>query len=164
MIDRTCAAIGAGLLALTCAVLPAYGQQTSQAAQERGIVPFTDQRMPIALTEVERAFIRREMRGFLASLQEILEASAAGDHAQVAAAGRRSGMGGPEQEHIPKSLAPKLPMEFKQLGLATHRAFDQIAAGAQGGDATRVPKQVGELMRNCVACHSTWRIVGDGER
>jgi cytochrome c556 len=74
-------------------------------------------------------------------------------------------MNGPEQDHIPKTLAVKLPLDFKKLGLATHRAFDKIAAEAeQRGNADSVPKQLGELMKNCVACHGTWRIVAEDSR
>jgi hypothetical protein len=131
----------------------------------REVVPFTDDRIPIALSNPERAFIRREMRGFLATLQEIAEDSTTGDRAQVAATARRSGMNGPEKDHIPPSLAPKLPKEFKQLGLATHRAFDAIAdAAARPDEPGRTLKRVGDVMRNCVACHSTWRIVEDRGR
>lgn len=131
----------------------------------REIVPFNDDRSAIALSEPERAFIRREMRGFLASLQDILESSAADDPARVASAARRSGMNGPEKDHIPPTLASKLPKEFKQLGLATHRAFDGIAdAAGRPGEPARALQQVGDVMRNCVACHSTWRIVADEKR
>jgi hypothetical protein len=122
-------------------------------------------RLPVALSDAERTFIRGEMRGFLGYVQEILDASAAGDAARVAATARRAGMNGPEQDHIPKTLAVKLPLDFKKLGLATHRAFDKIAAEAeQRGNADSVPKQLGELMKNCVACHGTWRIVAEDSR
>ena len=59
-------------------------------------------------------------------------------------------------------LAPKLPLEFKQLGLATHRGFDSIADEAERRRSTdHAPKQLGDVMQNCVACHGTWRIVGE---
>jgi mono/diheme cytochrome c family protein len=125
---------------------------------------FTDARQPIVLSDVERAFIRREMRGFLDSLREILDAAAAGDCARVIAAAERSGMHGPEADHIPKSLAPKLPIEFKQLGLATHRGFDQIAHEAEQSGTAAAAQRVGALMGNCVACHTTWRVSSAGER
>jgi hypothetical protein len=155
---------GAGILLVGSMLIFAQDRVgTSQAAaQEKAPVSFTDQRTPVVLSDVERAFIRREMRGFLESLREILDASGSGDHAQVVAAARRSGMGGSEADHIPKSLASKLPQEFKKLGLATHRAFDQIARDAEkDGNAVSIPRRAGELMANCTACHGTWRIVGE---
>lgn len=120
-----------------------------------------DDRIAIMLTDDEVAFIRREMRGLLESVRDILEGASAGDRARIVAAGRRAGMNGPESEHIPKSLAPKLPQDFKKLGLATHRGFDQIAQAAENSGALdTTPKQLAALMENCVSCHATWRVVG----
>lgn len=147
-------------LALLLTLTPFAGAQERTAPGD--IPAFVDGRTPIVLTDTERAFIRNEMRGFLAGIQEILEASANGDGKRAAAAGRSIGMNGPEKDHIPKSLAPKLPMEFKQLGLATHRGFDQIADAAERDGGANAPKQLGLLMQNCVACHGTWRIAGEG--
>ena len=124
-----------------------------------------DQRSPIALSEAEIAFVRREMRGLLESVRGILDASANGDRAGVVAAARRAGLNGPEAEHIPSSLAPKLPPEFRKLGLATHRAFDQIALDAErSGAIDSLSKALAEAMGNCIACHSTWRVVSEGQR
>jgi hypothetical protein len=143
-------------------------------AQERGAQPLErradaaaaiDQRIAIALSDDESAFIRREMRGLLESVRDILDASVAGDRARVAEAARRAGLKGPEAAHIPKSIAPKLPPEFKQTGLATHRGFDQIALDVeQSGVIDQVPKRLAELMGNCLGCHATWRLVGEGRR
>lgn len=139
-------------------------QERNAAAQPNGQISVQDSRATIFLAEPESAFIRREMRGLLESIRDILEASQAGDHAQVAAAARRSGMNGPEATHIPKSLAPKLPPEFKKLGLETHRGFDQIAMDAEKmGAAELTLKQLTQLMGNCVACHATWRLTDEGK-
>jgi hypothetical protein len=140
-------------------------QERNATAQPTDQTSIQDSRSVIYLAESESAFIRREMRGLLESIRDILEASQAGDHAKVAAAARRSGMNGPEVTHIPKSLAPKLPPEFKKLGLATHRAFDQIAMDAEKmGAADLTLKQLTELMGNCAACHATWRLADKGKR
>lgn len=153
----------AGAAAVLGASIVLSAQQGKLAAQTHGTA--SDQRTPIAVTDEERAFMLREMRGLLESIGEILDASEAGDRARVAVAGRRSGMNGPEAEHIPKSLGAKLPPEFKKLGLATHRAFDQIALDAdQFGDSQVTRRQLVELTRNCSACHATWRLSREGER
>jgi hypothetical protein len=139
--------------------LPAQANESGDA-----ITANADQRTPIALSDHESAYIRREMRGLLETLREILDASTAGDRAHIVAAGRRAGTNDPETEHIPNSLASKLPPEFKKLGLATHRGFDQIALDAdQFGAADLTSKQVVELMRNCVSCHAAWRLTGEGK-
>ncbi|MFN3657390.1 MAG: hypothetical protein ACK4UO_09080 [Pseudolabrys sp.] len=161
---RRCSTIAAALILLLTPLAGSAQERGGGAQKEREVAAFADDRMSIVLSEGERAFIRREMRGLLGGLQEILEASAAGDRARVVKAARAIGMNGPEKDHIPKSLAPKLPPEFRQLGLATHRGFDRIAADAEQHGAGGAPKQLGELMRNCAACHGTWRIVGEGGR
>ncbi len=142
---------------------PAPGGTAAAQAQEPIVA--SDQRQPIALSDDERAFILLEMRGLLDGIREILEASETGDRARLAAAARRSGVNGPEADHIPKSLAPKLPPEFKKLGLATHRGFDQIAHDAeQSGDSQLTRRRLVELMKNCSACHATWRLTTEAGR
>jgi len=77
----------------------------------------------------------------------------------------RIGINGPEITHIPRSLAAKLPPEFKKLGLETHRGFDQIALDAeQIGAADLTMKQLAGLMGNCLACHATWRLLDGSKR
>ena len=74
-------------------------------------------------------------------------------------------MNGPEKDHIPLALAVKLPMEFKKLGLATHRAFDAIADDAPEQNLTAfVTKRLGETMNNCTACHATFRLKAGTEK
>ena len=124
-----------------------------------------DGRTAISLSDAEIAFVRKEMRGLLASAQDMLAAAAAGDRARLVAAARGAGMNGPEKDHIPLALAVKLPMEFKQLALATHRAFDAIAADAPQQDlAPFAARRLGETMTNCTTCHSAFRFKGPAEK
>jgi hypothetical protein len=154
------ALLATGALLLACFSLA----QESPKQDRQANTAVADQRGPIALSEAEIAFVRREMRGLLESVKDMLDASANADRAGVVAAARRAGLNGPEAEHIPPSLAPKLPLEFRKLGLATHRAFDQIALDAARSDVSSVPKALAEAMGNCIACHSTWRVVNEGPR
>ena len=42
----------------------------------------------------------------------------------------------------------KLPLEFKKLGMGTHKAFDQLALDAADlGDKGHTMQQLGELMQ-----------------
>jgi hypothetical protein len=151
----------------TTTALPGFylAQERNATAQPKDQTSVQDSRSAIYLAEAESAFIRREMRGLLESIRDIVQASQAGDHTQVAAAARRSGMKGPEATHIPKSLASKLPPEFKKLGLETHRGFDQIAMDAEKmGVADLTLKQITQLIGNCVVCHATWRLADEGKR
>jgi len=57
------------------------------------------------------------------------------------------------------ALIAKLPLEFKQLGFATHADFDQIAQDAIDlGDPKHTLDQLGSTLGRCVACHSTYRL------
>lgn len=154
---------GAGMLAVSAAAL---AQQAAPGHHhQREVTSAADPRTPVSLSDDEIDFIRREMRGLLDSVREIVDATAANDPKRLAAAARKAGMNGPEATHIPPTLAPKLPLEFKKLGLATHRGFDQIALDAEKFGATELTyRQLAELMNNCTACHGTWRIVGDARR
>jgi hypothetical protein len=164
---RVVSSAGAGIFLLVSAV--AFAQQNRPATQTnpkpKEVTSIADPRTPIMLSDDEINFIRREMRGLLESVREILDATSSNDPQRIIAAGRRAGMNGPEATHIPQTLAPRLPMEFKKLGLATHRAFDQIAFDAEKIGATdRAYRQLADVMNNCTACHGTWRITGDTRR
>ena len=164
---RVVSSAGAAILLLVSAI--AFAQRDRSATQPdqqpKEVTSVVDQRTPIVLSDDEINFIRREMRGLLESVREILDATSSNDPQRIVAAGRRAGMNGPEATHIPQTLAPKLPTEFKKLGLATHRAFDQIALDAEKIGATdRAYRQLADVMNNCTACHGTWRITGDLRR
>jgi hypothetical protein len=109
------------------------------------------------LDEGERELVLSEMRMFLSATQQITAAIHAEDMAQVAKAAR--GVGRAAAQAVPGTLMGKLPGEFKQLGLATHSAFDQLALDAeQLGDPAYALEQLSGLMNNCVACHAAYQI------
>ena len=56
-------------------------------------------------------------------------------------------------------LKAKLPLAFKQLGFATHQAFDDIATMARERVEPRaIQKKLAETMNNCIVCHATFQI------
>lgn len=117
----------------------------------------TDQRTAILLNEGERELVLGEMRMFLSSTQQIVAGIDAGDLSQVAKAARA--VGKRAAQGVPGSLMGKLPMEFKQLGMATHAAFDQLAMDAeQIEDPEHAMAQLGTLLKNCVVCHAAFQI------
>lgn len=116
-----------------------------------------DQPSVLTLTADERDHVKNEMRGFLESVQAILDGISRDDMKAVSAAASQSGFAG--QGGAPATLRAKLPMAFKQLGMGTHKAFDQLAMDAEAmEDGEQVIKQLGKLMENCVACHRSFRI------
>jgi len=116
-----------------------------------------DPRTAIVLTESERDLVLTEMRGFLSAVQSMNSALAADDMETVASSAKA--MGQAAAQGVPVSLMTKLPLQFKELGLATHKGFDQIAMDARDlGDAKQSLQQLGQLMNNCVACHATYQL------
>lgn len=115
-----------------------------------------DARQAITLTEEERSLVLIEMRNFLSSVQEITMALSKGDMQQVSKSAKKMGMS--EQEGMPESVRKKLPMEFKMLGMKTHKAFDQLAMDAKEmEDKQQALEQLGTLMANCVSCHASFK-------
>jgi len=122
-----------------------------------------DGRLSIQLSKAERNLVLSEMRAFLTAVQAITEASMADRMKDAAAAARRVGMAA--QGDVPLALMGKLPLEFKQLGMSTHRSFDQLALDAeQLGDRDHTLTQLAELMRNCVACHAAYSFTPESPR
>lgn len=116
-----------------------------------------DGRRVIRLSEQERGLVLIEMRGFLASVQQITAALAANDMPLVAEQARRSGRAA--QHAVPPLLIAKLPAPFKKMGFDTHAGFDQLALDAEElGDREHSLAQLADLMQNCVVCHGAYRI------
>lgn len=116
-----------------------------------------DNRTAILLTDDERNLVLTEMRQFLAAAQTISSAISRNDMELVATTAK--GVGFAAAQAVPPGLMAKLPLNFKQLGLDTHKGFDQIAIDAKDmGDAQNTQQQLAQLMGNCVACHATFQL------
>lgn len=116
-----------------------------------------DPRQAIVLDEAEQAFVLNEMRQYVVSLQQILTALANDDPIAVGQAARTMGM--QAMRDAPSTLMGKLPMEFRQLGMPTHKAFDEIADAAESGEDTQaILGRLGSVLTNCVACHASYRL------
>jgi len=117
----------------------------------------SDGRTEILLNDNERNLVLAEMRAFLVSVQQINQGLAENNMELVAEYARKSGKaatGG-----MPGTLVGKLPLTFKKLGGDTHAKFDQLAMDADDlGDRDHALEQLSTLMKNCVACHATYRI------
>ncbi len=119
-------------------------------------VAASDGRRALLLEPGERDLVLAEMRQFLEAVQIIISAKEE-DMDKVVKAARKVGFAA--QQGVPASLMKKLPLDFKQLGMGTHKAFDQLAIDAKDlGDKQQTIEQLGQLMNNCVACHKLYRI------
>jgi hypothetical protein len=124
--------------------------------------PGSDGRRIVLLNEGERLLVLREMRGMLASVHGILVAYGANDRAGAAQAARASGMAAAVD--IAPGLMAKLPLEFKELGFGTHRAFDALAQAVEDeGTGTPTLAKLGTLLGNCVACHVAYQLRTEDE-
>jgi cytochrome c556 len=57
------------------------------------------------------------------------------------------------------TLMAKLPMEFKQTGMAMHAGFGELADAIDKGDP--IPSlyaRLGNQLNACVGCHETFRV------
>ena len=116
----------------------------------------TDGRTAILLDKNEKDFVLAEMRIFLSSIQQITAGISENDMKLVAEYARKSGR--EAQAAVPGSLVGKLPLPFKKLGFDTHAKFDELALDAeQLGDRDHTLSQMSILLKNCVACHATYR-------
>ncbi len=119
--------------------------------------PGSDGRTAVLLAPAERDFVLGEMRHVLGAVQAITEALAKGDTAQAARAARAAG--GDAVAGVPPSLLAKLPLDFKQAGLAMHAGFDGIADAAdKGADKDALTQQLAEQLNLCLGCHQSFRI------
>ena len=116
-----------------------------------------DKREKLHLNETERHHVLSEMRLFLNSVQQIVQAVSEEDFKLVAKYAKqagRAGVGG-----APRTLRAKLPKKFRQLGSQTHAKFDLLAMDAADlEDSGHVLSQLSSLMTNCIACHASYRI------
>lgn len=116
-----------------------------------------DGRVTILLEPSERVVVLNEMRQFLAGIQQVVEAAERNDAAAMGKAARPLGMAAAHA--VPAGLAAKLPLEFKTLGHSVHDDFDRIAMDAEAMNDVRLAlRQLGNVMKKCVACHATYQI------
>lgn len=116
-----------------------------------------DSREVIWLSGAERAALMSEMRLFLSTSQQILEATLAEDMTKVETLARPVGV--KLMKDTPASLKDKLPAGFTQLGPQAHLGFENIADEASGlGDQTIILQQLADLQKSCVACHAQYQI------
>jgi len=132
-----------GLMAV--ALQPVWAQES---VDKREILPFSD---------AERNIVLTEMRQFVGALQAINQALANGDRDTAAKKATEVGMAAAGS--VPKELMQKLPMQFRQFGMATHRSFDEFAANIKEFDDPRASfGQLANLMSNCLSCHALYQI------
>ena len=123
---------------------PETATVTTESADGRTAVP-----LPIEARDAVLA----EMRLMLSSVQGVLAGAAQSDTAAIQRAAAASGLvmaADPTLEKI-------LPGGFLQYGMATHRAFDSLAANASAGPAAAI-EGLAAITETCVTCHAAYRL------
>jgi hypothetical protein len=120
-----------------------------------------DSRTALALTRAEKAYVLGQMRLFVESIQIITGELVDGDKAKaVEAAAARGAKRNQNDPAFPSTLGAKLPQEWKQFGGSTRKGFDALADEIGKSENTgQSLKQLSEVMKNCVACHASYRVV-----
>jgi cytochrome c556 len=138
------------------ALIVALGVLAGPAGLGRG-QPAGDARQRVVLPGPVRDQVLAEMRVMLESVNGILRGVAAHDLAAVERAARASGR--TMAAGIDPAIMPRLPPAFRELGLQTHRAFDELADRMRaGGTADDAIRALAALTGNCVACHGVYRL------
>lgn len=122
------------------------------------VVNHSDDRIAIGVKNSERNFILAEMRALLSKVQGLVSLLANNDmdgFIQLTKQLKDESSGETQQ-----ALIGKMPIAFKQMSFKIHGDFKQLYDDAVAkNDKDHSLKQVSELMLNCVACHSTYRLV-----
>lgn len=126
---------------------PAAGTSIAESADGRTAV-----RLPIEGQDAVRA----EMRLMLSSVQGVLDGVVKSDTAAIRRAAAASGVA----TAADPALEGVLPEGFMQYGMATHLAFDSLAANASAGPAAAIAG-LAAITGTCVACHATYRLGGN---
>lgn len=114
----------------------------------------TDTRRQVPLTPAERDAVLVEMRTMLGSVSGVLHGLSANDWDAMETAARASGTVMAVDPH----LKAKLPPQFLDLGMQTHKKFDALAnliTTRPAADA--VVRSLADVTTNCVACHAMYR-------
>ena len=147
---RAYLAVIAALLAVIAALVYAFVVAGST-------LPGDDGRTAVVLVPGERAFVLREMRGFVTGIAQLTDALARNDMPAAAAAATTMGAG--RAHDVPASLMGRLPIGFKSLAFGVHRGFDAMAADAlaiRSRDQTLA--QLAGVLGQCAACHERYQI------
>jgi hypothetical protein len=116
----------------------------------------SDQRLDLRFTPAEQAIFLADMQVMLGSVQGIVQGMADGDRAAIARFARLSGKR--MARATPASIRAKLPPAFTELGAPTHLMFEEIAVRAETDDMDMLARQLAQAMKQCMACHATFKV------
>ena len=117
----------------------------------------SDQRRAVMLSASEKDLVLGEMRTMLTAVNGMLAALSENDMKKAAVAASSAGMA--MAVDASPILMAKLPLDFKELGMGTHRAFDDISVDiGKGATLPEILKSMHQITNRCVACHQANRL------
>ncbi len=123
----------------------------------------TDDRQPedtrevLRLSTSEGAFMMKEMRGLLETMEGVLLALDKGQMQELAKIARKRGMA--DMVNVPKSFIRKVPKGFKTFARGMHVGWDEIAEEAETmGDKNEVVKLIVAQFSRCTGCHKIYKL------
>ncbi len=132
------------------------------AAPEGYVTAPPDPRQRVRFPPDIRRHVLANMRDHLTALEEIHVALAAADYTKAAdVAEKRLGMSSMAL-HGAHESAPFMPEGMQKIGAEMHHAASRFAIEAQTasatGDVRPVLAALGGVMRQCVSCHTSYRV------
>jgi len=115
-----------------------------------------DSRIKLGFTEAEKADFLSEMRQMLASIQGIISGIGEENRELIIESARYSG--NRMARETPDSIKAKTPQSFKEIGGPTHMMFEELGIRAETDDMDSLSSFTGKLMKQCLACHATFRV------
>jgi len=115
-----------------------------------------DSRVSLDLTHSEKAVFLTEMRQMLTSIQGIISGIAEEDIDKIIKSARYSG--NRMARATPDSIKVKTPQSFKEIGGPTHMMFEELVIRAESDDMQTLTRFTGEIMQQCLACHSIFKV------
>ena len=117
----------------------------------------TDLRRSVNLSPAEKDLVLGEMRTMLKAINSMLGALSNGDMNRAAEAATSAGM--VMAVDTSPILIAKLPLDFKELGMGTHKAFDDLSSEIKkGATLPQVLVKMHQITSRCIACHETNRL------
>ena len=120
------------------------------------VVENHDKRINLGFNAQEKAEFLTEMRQMLTSIQGIMTGIGTDNRALIIKSAKYSG--NRMARATPKSIKKKTPLSFKEIGGPTHMKFEELAIRAEEDDMDTLAELTGDLMKNCLACHATFKV------
>jgi len=125
-------------------------------------VPDPDSRQLLQMPAPAKNTLRVEMLERMQALQQVIQAIADGkpqDAAKIAKAGIGMGVMMRHSKRAPEAIPRNyMPEGMQPLSRQSHMLGDELAEALSTGDRKRIDAKLADVVGNCVACHSLYRV------